>query len=77
LAAKMLGKYGGKTQRESAELLGFTTGAAVSLQQKRLEAMLEGNESAGLRDQVAQVESRLATRLAEAGSNRDYLRFKG
>jgi len=75
LAAKMLGKYGGKTQREVAKLLGLTTGAAVSLQQKRLESMLA--EDLGLRGRVTQIENYLAARLAEVGSNRDYLCFKG
>ena len=75
LAAKMLGKYGGKTQREAAQLLGLTTGAAVSLQQKRLESRLV--EDIVFRDRVAQIEKYLATRLAEVGSSRDYLSFKG
>ncbi len=36
IAARFLQKYGEKTQREIAELLGVATGAAISLQLKRL-----------------------------------------
>ena len=41
IAARMLVKYGGLTQRETAEVLGLTTGAAISRQQKALEERLK------------------------------------
>ena len=75
LAAKMLGKYGGKTQREVAKLIGLTTGAAVSLQQKRLKLMLA--QDIGLRDQVAQIEKNLAARQADLVCGNEDLCFKG
>ena len=71
----MLGKYGGKTQREVAALLGLTTGAAVSLQQKRLKLMLA--EDLGMRDLVAQIEKHLAARQADLASGSEDLCFKG
>jgi len=75
LAGRLLGKYGGKTQRQVAELLGLTTGAAVSVQQKRLEGMMK--ENAGLRCRIAQIESPLAAREQKSGSNAQHLSFKG
>ena len=47
VAAKMLRRYGGLTQRETAQILKLCTGAAVSLQLKRLEELL--SESRRLR----------------------------
>jgi putative transposase len=75
LAAKLLGKCGGKTQREVAKLLGITTGAAVSIQQRRLEGMLA--EDSGLRKRAAQIEALLVVRQSEKGPVHDNLCFKG
>ena len=58
LAAKMLCKHGGKTQREVAALLGVKTGAAVCIQLRKLEVALRGD--AGLRAPAAALEERLA-----------------
>lgn len=43
LAAKLLGKYSGLTNREIAPLLGLRSGAAVAWQRRRAEEVLNGN----------------------------------
>ncbi|TFH17018.1 MAG: hypothetical protein E4H02_04025 [Lentisphaerales bacterium] len=54
VAAKMLCKYGGLTQRQVAEMLKLGTGAAVCLQLKRLQESLA--ESRALRRQIVRIE---------------------
>lgn len=43
LAAKLLGRYSGLTNREIAPLLGLRSGAAVAWQRRRAEEVLNGN----------------------------------
>ena len=57
IAAKMLCKYGGLTQREVADLFGIKSGAAVSIQLKRLK------ETAANRPDVARLLGRLDRQL--------------
>jgi len=75
LAAKMLCKHGGKTQREVAALLGVKTGAAVCIQLRKLEAALKGD--ARLRAQAAALEERLARLQLASGEQAKHLVFKG
>ena len=57
----MLGRFGGLTQREIAELLGLGTGVAVSCQLKRLGEELEDDSELG--DLVHRLEKRLRKAL--------------
>lgn len=57
VAAKMLCKYGGLTQRQVAEILKLGTGAGVSLQLKRLREALA--QSRSLQRQIARIERSL------------------
>lgn len=57
VAGFMLCKYGGRTQREIAAILGVKTGVAVSCQLKNLKGKLAAD--AGLREQVAAIECSL------------------
>ena len=59
VAARMLCKYAGLTQRETADVLGVSSSATVSKQQERLAEELKGNRQ--LRRRVGQLEARLAT----------------
>ena len=54
VAAKMLSRYGGLTQREIAGILKLGTGAAVSLQIKQFEELLPSNRS--LRKKIERIE---------------------
>lgn len=64
VAAKLLIRYAGQSQRDVAEYLAIGTGAAVSDQLKRLPAKL--SKDRGLRRQVKQCEERLEeTRCAQ------------
>lgn len=58
VAAKMLCKYSGLTQRAAGKLLGYGTGAAVSMQMKRLRRELAEPGSA-LPRQLARIEKQL------------------
>ena len=51
----MLSKYAGLSQRAIAEELGVGTGAAVSIQLRKLEATLQKNKE--LQHQVKRIES--------------------
>ncbi len=55
--AKALVEQGGMTQREAATGMGVTTGAAVSIQLRRLQEALPLD--AHLRRQVSEIESQL------------------
>lgn len=57
ILAAMLCKYGGLSQREVAPILGLTTGAAVSLQLKRLEAVLGSGKDVAV--QIERIEQGL------------------
>ena len=57
VAARMLCKYGGLTQREAAGALGVGSGAAVGRQQQKLAETLPHDRS--LRRRVAEIEARL------------------
>jgi hypothetical protein len=57
LLAKALVEQAGLTQREAAAVMGLKTGAAVSIQLRRLHEALP--EDAKLRRQVREIESRL------------------
>lgn len=55
ILAAVLCKYGGLSQRQVAPLLGLRTGAAVSLQLKRLESVLgAGKAEARLMERIEQ-----------------------
>jgi len=56
--AKVLVEQAGLTQREAAGAMGLTTGAAVSIQLRRLQQALP--QDAQLRRQVSKIESHLA-----------------
>ena len=58
LAARMLCKYAGLTQRDAAQVLGVNSGAAVSSQQRKLAELMTGDRT--LRRRVTAIESRLA-----------------
>ncbi|MBU0678658.1 MAG: transposase [Verrucomicrobia bacterium] len=57
VAARMLLKYGGMTQRKAAEILHVSTGAAISVRLKELDRELKNNRS--LARKVSMVEKRL------------------
>jgi REP element-mobilizing transposase RayT len=57
LLAKELVEQAGLTQREAARVMGLTTGAAVSIQLRRLQPAL--SQEAPLGRQVKQIEARL------------------
>ncbi|MEX2382233.1 MAG: transposase [Opitutales bacterium] len=57
VASRFLLRYAGRTQREVAELLGMSTGAAVSTQAKRYEVWLRGDRR--LRRLATELERRL------------------
>jgi len=57
VAAMMLGKYGGLTQRDIADEMNLRTGAAVSFQVRKLKESLAGNKS--LSGVVSRIEARL------------------
>ncbi len=57
IAARMLCKYAGLTQRDAAEVLGMNSGAAVSSQLQKLSLLMEGDRK--LSRQVIEIESRL------------------
>lgn len=57
IAAVLLSKYCGKTQREVAELLNISRGATVSKQIIRSRKLIA--ENSGLRSQVEKCEKRL------------------
>ena len=61
LLAKALVEQAGLTQREAAELMGLRTGAAVSIQLRRLQEAVP--QDAPLRRQVREIESRLVNLL--------------
>ncbi len=63
VTAKMLCKYAGLTQREAAEELGLSTGAAVSMQLRRLKSLMRKNKDCARK--VGKVEKRLASMNAE------------
>lgn len=67
VAAKMLCRYGGLTQRQVAEILKLSTGSAVSMQLKKLNQALSGNRK--LKKQVARVEHGLTEMGGNACSN--------
>jgi len=58
VAARMLCKYGGLTQREVAKRLGYGTGAAVCMQLKRLQEALS-DPGSGVSRKVARIEKKL------------------
>jgi putative transposase len=62
VAARMLCRYSGLTQREVAEMLKLKTGAAVSAQMRRLDAEQSGNRE--LRRQLDRIEEVLSSRGA-------------
>ncbi len=57
VAARMLCRYGGLTQRDAARQLGLRTGVAVSCQLKRLDQLLDSD--AKLTRDVQRIEKRL------------------
>jgi len=57
VASWMLCKYGGRTQREVAAILGAKTGVAISCQLKKLRHKLAAD--VGLRSQVEKIEKEL------------------
>jgi len=57
VAARMLCRYGGLTQRAAAPLLGVRTGVAVSCQVRKLAQLLESDEA--LREKMRRTETRL------------------
>ncbi len=57
IAARMLCKYAGLTQRDAAEVLGMNSGAAASSQLQKLSALMAGDRK--LSRQVIEIESRL------------------
>jgi predicted transcriptional regulator len=61
LLAKALVEQAGMTQREAAGVMGLKTGAAVSIQLRRLQEALP--KEATLRRQVREIESQLANLL--------------
>ena len=54
ITARMLFRFGGYTQREIADMLGLTTGAAVSIQLRRLKEVESGNRK--IKKELAQLE---------------------
>jgi REP element-mobilizing transposase RayT len=63
MAARMLVRYAGLTQREAAGELGLLTGAAVSIQATKLAQAAETDRR--LREQLQRIEQRLETRRKE------------
>jgi hypothetical protein len=59
IAARLLCRFAGLTQRDAAAVLGMKTGAAVGLQIRRLEARLTSEPR--LRRRLADIESVLAS----------------
>jgi REP element-mobilizing transposase RayT len=57
LAARMLCRYGGLTQRSTASILGLRTGVAVSCQLRRLAGLLESDQV--LQKELHRIEVRL------------------
>ena len=66
VAARMLVKYGGLTQREVADRLGVTSGAAVSHQMKRLSGGLAADPE--LHRRVTRIESVLGQKKKQSAS---------
>lgn len=64
IAARLLCRFAGLTQRDAATVLGMKTGAAVGLQLRRLEARLDADSR--LRRRLAEIE---ATLVRETHSN--------
>ena len=58
IAAKMLCKHGGLTQRETADVLGVGTGAAVSAQLQRLQNMASKNPE--IKRHLSRIDARLS-----------------
>lgn len=58
VAARMLCRHAGMTQREVAETLNLNTGAAVSAQMRRLDTEIAGNQS--LRRQLDRIDATLS-----------------
>jgi len=67
VAAAMLGKYGGLSQRETAKFVGVGTGAAVSFQLRRLEAALV--EDKDLAERMEYMEGVLGGLLQKDGAS--------
>jgi hypothetical protein len=63
VAARMLCRYGGLTQRAAASLLGLRTGVAVSCQLRRLAELLESDQ--GLQKALRRIERCLDKELQE------------
>lgn len=76
IAAKLLIRYSGLTQREVAGVLGLATGASISVQMRRAGAELVENR--GLSCQVDKAMNRLAT-LREGNKSKEHSNayFKG
>ena len=76
IAAKLLIRYSGLTQREVAGVLGLATGASISVQMRRAGAELVENR--GLNSQVDKAMNRLAT-LREDNKSKEHSNayFKG
>ena len=77
LASRMLMKYGGLTQRAVAPLMGLGTGAAVSIQVRKLAELAASDRR--LRKQIARLDRRLAGQPGQ-NAQRDTLvnlSFKG
>jgi hypothetical protein len=62
LAAMMLGKYGGLTQREVADEMRLNTGSAVSFQVRKLKGAMASDKH--LLDTVSRIEKMLRARTA-------------
>ena len=69
LLAKALVERAGMTQREAAGVMGLTTGAAVSIQLRRLQQALP--KDAQLRRQVRKIESHLEKNLFSSSTPTD------
>ena len=59
VAARMLCKHAGMNQREAGQVLGYGTGASVSMQLKRVRTEIKNNKKAFR--QVARIDKRIAT----------------
>jgi hypothetical protein len=57
VAARMLSQYGGLTQRQAAEIVGVSSGAAVCFQIRRLNERMRKDKT--LRRRMAQIEKQL------------------
>ena len=60
-AAMMLCRHAGDTQRQAAERLGLTSGAAVSIQLRRLRGVVEKDRK--LRETIAALQARLLSKI--------------